>query len=206
MEKSSLKLALIVVLLLIASSFQFRVDARNVVVIPCETYNDCRDSAKCDCVHNHCRCPGEEQDFFTKAITNHLKHDLFSLCSLRFLLKQETGWASVSVGNAGVVVDWACDLSTKRAWAGLGFGLRLETPAWWWWLGVAISAWWWLGVAISAWWWLGLADLGVVVAWACRSCGSRPGFADLGLGLPSLFLLFSGVRYIIISFSFPLFS
>jgi len=40
---------------------------------------------------------------------------------------------------------------------GLGFGLRLETPAWWWWL----------GVAISAWWWLGLADL-----------------ADLGLGLP----------------------
>jgi hypothetical protein len=42
---------------------------------------------------------------------------------------------------------------------GLGFGLRLETPAWWWWLGVAISAWWWLGVVISAWWWLGLADL-----------------------------------------------
>uniref|UniRef100_A0A2N9HKI8 Uncharacterized protein n=1 Tax=Fagus sylvatica TaxID=28930 RepID=A0A2N9HKI8_FAGSY len=35
----------------------------------------------------------------------------------------------------------------------------LETPAWWWWLGVAISAWWWLGVVISAWWWLGLADL-----------------------------------------------
>ena len=58
---------------------------------------------------------------------------------------------------------------------GLGFGLRLETPAWWWWL----------GVAISAWWWLGLADLGVAVPWACRSCGSPPRFADLGLGLPS---------------------
>uniref|UniRef100_A0A2N9GZ52 Uncharacterized protein n=1 Tax=Fagus sylvatica TaxID=28930 RepID=A0A2N9GZ52_FAGSY len=38
------------------------------------------------------------------------------------------------------------------------------------------------GVVVD--WWLGLADLGVVVAWACRSCGSRPGFADLGLGLP----------------------
>ena len=45
-----------------------------------------------------------------------------------------------------------------------------------------------------------------MVAWACRSCGSRPGFADLGLGLPSLFLITSGVRYIITSFSFPLFS
>ena len=33
-------------------------------------------------------------------------------------------------------------------------------------------------------WWLGLADLGVVVTWACRSCRSRPGFVDLGLGLP----------------------
>jgi hypothetical protein len=49
---------------------------------------------------------------------------------------------------------------------------------------------------LKAWWlirWLGLADLDVVVvnrvvvdsvAWACRS---RPGFADLDLGLPSLF-------------------
>ena len=66
--------------------------------------------------------------------------------------------------------------------------------------------------------WLGLADLDVVVvngvvvdsvAWACRS---QPGFADLGVGLPSFFLLFSGVvvvngvRYIITSFSFPSFS
>uniref|UniRef100_A0A2N9IP77 Secreted protein n=1 Tax=Fagus sylvatica TaxID=28930 RepID=A0A2N9IP77_FAGSY len=31
------------------------------------------------------------------------------------------------------------------------------------------------GVVVD--WWLGLADLGVVVAWACRSCRSRPGFA-----------------------------
>uniref|UniRef100_A0A2N9IFY1 Transmembrane protein n=1 Tax=Fagus sylvatica TaxID=28930 RepID=A0A2N9IFY1_FAGSY len=45
-------------------------------------------------------------------------------------------------------------------------------------------------------WWLGLADLGVVVAWVCRS---RPRLADL-------FLLSSGVRYIITIFSFPLFS
>ena len=58
-----------------------------------------------------------------------------------------------------------------------------------------------LGVVVDS-----VCDLGMVVAWACRSCGSRPGFADLGLGLPSLFLLSSGVRYIITSFSFPLFS
>uniref|UniRef100_A0A2N9GQ74 Uncharacterized protein n=1 Tax=Fagus sylvatica TaxID=28930 RepID=A0A2N9GQ74_FAGSY len=74
---------------------------------------------------------------------------------------------------------------------GLGFGLRLETPAWWL-IGLAISARNGLGlrfevgnagVVVVAW----ACDLGVVVAWACRSCGSRPGFADLGLGLPSLF-------------------
>jgi hypothetical protein len=75
---------------------------------------------------------------------------------------------------------------------------------------------WWLGLTISAWWWLELADLGVVAAWACRSrrggglglpilrisawvCRSRP---RLAFSLPSL----SGVRYIITSFSFPLFS
>jgi hypothetical protein len=103
--------------------------------------------------------------------------------------------------------------------------IGLARPAWWWWLGlgnagVVVVAW---GVGLRLkvgntgvvvdwlarpawWWWLGLADLGVVVAWACRSCGSRPGFADLGLGLPSLFLLSSGVRYIITSFSFSLFS
>ena len=96
---------------------------------------------------------------------------------------------------------------------------------------VVVTAWWLIGLAISARNGLGfrfavgnanvvvvawacdlgvvvdsVCDLGVVVAWACRSCGSRPGFADLGLGLPSLFLLSSGVRYIITSFSFPLFS
>jgi hypothetical protein len=96
----------------------------------------------------------------------------------------------------------------------------LETPAWWL-IGEKISARNGLGlrfevgnagVVVVAWGCdLGVVvawgcDLGVVVAWACRSCGSRPGFADLSLGLPSLFLLFSGVRYIIISFSFPLFS
>ena len=52
---------------------------------------------------------------------------------------------------------------------------------------------WWLGLAISAWWWLGLANLGVVVPWACRSCGSWPGFANLGLGLP-FFFLFSDLK------------
>ena len=63
---------------------------------------------------------------------------LLSVLSLRFRLKHETG---------------------------LGFSLRLETPAWWW-----LRAWWLiggLGLPISAWWWLGLTDL-----------------ADLGLGLP----------------------
>uniref|UniRef100_A0A2N9GA75 Uncharacterized protein n=1 Tax=Fagus sylvatica TaxID=28930 RepID=A0A2N9GA75_FAGSY len=87
---------------------------------------------------------------------------------------------------------------------GLGFGwasvssFRLEPPAWWL-IGEKISARNGLGlrfevgnagVVVVAWG----CDLGVVVAWACRSCGSPPGFADLGLGLPSLFLLFSGVR------------
>ena len=108
------------------------------------------------------------------------------MLSLRFLLKHETGLGWFAVGNAGVVVDWACDLSTKRAWASVcgwkrrrgGGGLGLRS-----WRGGG------LGLPISAWWWLGLADL-----------------ADLGLGLPSLFLLSSGVRYIITSFSFPLFS
>ena len=60
---------------------------------------------------------------------------------------------------------------------------------------VVVTAWWLIGLAISARNGLGLrfavgnagvvvvawaCDLGVVVAWACRSCGSRPGFADLG--------------------------
>ena len=42
---------------------------------------------------------------------------LLSVLSLCFLLKHETGLGWFVVGNAGVVVDWACDLSTKRAWA-----------------------------------------------------------------------------------------
>ena len=90
--------------------------------------------------------------------------------SLRFLLKHETAWASVCgwkrrcYGGYGVVVDWGCDLSTKRAWASVcgwkrrrgGGGLGLRS-----WRGGG------LGLPISVWWWLGLADL-----------------ADLRLGLP----------------------
>ena len=63
---------------------------------------------------------------------------------------------------------------------GLGFSLQLETPAWWW---------------LTAWWLIG--GLGLPIsAWVCRS---RPRLADL-------FLLSSGMGYIITSFSFPLFS
>ena len=83
--------------------------------------------------------------------------------SLRFLLKHGTAWASVCGWKRRRCGGWLGLRSQHET--GLGFGLRLETPAWWWWL----------GLAISAWWWLGLADLGVVVAWACRSCESRPG-------------------------------
>jgi hypothetical protein len=91
---------------------------------------------------------------------------LSSLCTLRFLLKQETGWASVSVGNAGVVVGLAISARNR-------LGLRFEVGN----AGVVVVAW---GCDLSvvvAWG----CDLGVVVAWACRSCGSRPGFADLGV-------------------------
>ena len=88
--------------------------------------------------------------------------------SLRFLLKHGTAWASVCGWKRRRCGGWLGLRSQHET--GLGFGLRLETPAWWWWL----------GLAISAWWWLGLADLGVVVAWACRS--RRGG----GLGLPIL--------------------
>ena len=86
------------------------------------------------------------------------------MLSLRFLLKHETGLGWFAVGNAGVVVDWACDLSMKRAWAsvcgwkrrrgGGGLGLRSQRGGG-------------LGLPILVWWWLRLADL-----------------ADLGLGLP----------------------
>ena len=94
-----------------------------------------------------------------------MKHNLFSLCSLRFLLKQETGWASVSVGNAGVVVGLAI-------LARNGLGLRFEVFN----AGVVVVAWGCdLGVVV-AWG----CDLDVVVAWACRS--RRGG----GLGLPIL--------------------
>jgi hypothetical protein len=92
--------------------------------------------------------------FFPKSHFNRFFLSLHSVLSLRFLLKHETG---------------------------LGFGLRLETPAWWW-----LTAWWLigglgllsrrgggLGLPISAWWWLGLADLSV---------SQRGG----GLGLPIL--------------------
>uniref|UniRef100_A0A2N9ETL1 Uncharacterized protein n=1 Tax=Fagus sylvatica TaxID=28930 RepID=A0A2N9ETL1_FAGSY len=67
----------------------------------------------------------------------------------------------LKVGNAGVVVDWACEASVvvvawawKRRRGGGGLGLRSRRGGG-------------LGLPISAWWWLGLADL-----------------ADLGLGLP----------------------
>jgi hypothetical protein len=74
--------------------------------------------------------------FFPKFHFNRFFLSLHFVLSLCFLLKHETG---------------------------LGFGLLLETPAWWWltawWLiGLAISAWWWLGLAILVWWWLGLAS------------------------------------------------
>uniref|UniRef100_A0A2N9H192 Uncharacterized protein n=1 Tax=Fagus sylvatica TaxID=28930 RepID=A0A2N9H192_FAGSY len=65
------------------------------------------------------------------------------------------GWASVSVGNASVVVGLAIS-------EGNGLGLRFEV----------FNA----GVVVVAWG----CDLGVVVAWACRS--RRGG----GLGLPIL--------------------
>jgi hypothetical protein len=80
---------------------------------------------------------------------------LLSVLSLHFLLKHETG---------------------------LGFGLRLETPAWW-----LIGG---LGLLILAWWWLGLAHP-TSHAKPCRadpnglevveSCRSRPGGVGLGL-------------------------
>jgi hypothetical protein len=79
---------------------------------------------------------------------------------------------------------------------GLGFGLRLEMPAWWL-IGLAISARNGLGlrfevgnasVVVVAW----ACDLGVVVAWACDlgvvvawACQSRRGG---GLGLPILWI------------------
>ena len=96
------------------------------------------------------------------------------MLSLRFLLKHETGLGWFAVGNASVVVHWACDLSMKRAWAsvcgwkrrrgGGGLGLRSQRGG-----GLGLQSWrgGGLGLPILVWWWLRLADL-----------------ADLGLGLP----------------------
>ena len=96
------------------------------------------------------------------------------MLSLRFLLKYETGLGWFAVENADVVVDWACDLSTKWAWAsvcgwkrqrgGGGLGLRSRRGGD---LGLRSRRGGGLGLPILAWWWLGLADL-----------------VDLGLGLP----------------------
>jgi hypothetical protein len=99
-------------------------------------------------------------------------------------------------------VAWAYR-SRRGSGSGLGFGLRWETPAWWWliqWLGLRwvwlfadldVVVWacateiglvWWLGLGLgfrcTAWWWL----TAWAWAWVHRVVVGFSGFCRLGFG------------------------